>query len=89
MTDSAHTIVYFLCLFACALCTGLMTRAYLRRRSRFLFWGTIGFGFFTLNNLLLVADLVFLPDVDLWIWRQMATGAALAVMLFALIRRVE
>lgn len=77
--------VYLLCLATSLVCTGLLVRAYLRGRTRLLLWTALAFGFLSLNNLLLVADMVLLPEVHLWRYRQAATFAALAVLLYGFI----
>ena len=74
-------LVYLLCLLTSTLCAVLLTRSYRRDRSRLLLWVALGFSGLALNNLVLVIDLLLLPTVDLWVWRQVATGAAICVFL--------
>lgn len=84
------TAVYLLCLLASAVCAGLLTRAYLKARSRLLLWTAISFGFLALNNLLLVADLVvFVTQVDLWPYRQASAAVAVGILLYAFIWEVD
>lgn len=84
------TAVYLLCLLASALCAGLLTRAYLKARSRLLLWTAISFGFLALNNLLLVADLVvFVTQADLWPYRQASAAIAVGILLYAFIWEVD
>ena len=82
---SAPALIYGLCLAASAGCAGLLARAYLRSRTHLLLWTAISFCFFALNNLILVADMLVLPDTDLWVWRQAAAGAGLGVLLFGFV----
>jgi hypothetical protein len=77
--------IYILCLVASAGCATLLGRAYLRSRTRLLLWTAASFCFFALNNLVLAVDMLLVPDVDLWVWRQAAAGAGLAVLLFGFV----
>lgn len=85
MSDWAPTAVYLLCLATSAVCTALLARAWFRTRTRLLAWTAISFGLLTLNNLLLVADMVVFANIDFWAWRQLAAGAALLVLLYAFV----
>lgn len=83
-------VVYTLCLLASLLCAGLLTRAWLKARTRLLLWTAVSFGFLALNNLLLVVDLVLLPtQVELWWPRQLALIAAIGVLVYAFIWEVD
>jgi len=62
-----------------------LTRAYLRSRGRLLLWTAICFVFFAVNNLLLVADTLLFPRIDLLPWRQTATALGLASLLYGFI----
>lgn len=85
MSQLAPKLVYLLCLATSLTCAGLLIRAYRRTRHRLLLWCAISFALFALNNLFLVADLVVFPGRDLWIWRQLSAGTALAVLLYGFI----
>ena len=89
MSGFAPTAVYSLCLLTSVVCAGLLLRAYFRDRSRLLLWTALSFLLFAVNNLLLVADMIFLPTVDLWIWRQVAAGAALVVLIYGFVMELE
>jgi hypothetical protein len=82
---NAPALIYALCLLASAGCAGLLGRAYLRARTPLLLWTAVSFGFFALNNLALVLDMLVLPGQDLWVWRQAAAGAGLGVLLLGFI----
>jgi hypothetical protein len=79
------TLIYGLCLVASASCAALLGRAYLRSRTRLLLWTAVSFCFFALNNLALVIDMLVLPGVDLWVWRQAAAGAGLTILIFGFV----
>jgi hypothetical protein len=83
------TAVYLLCLATSVVCAGLLVRAWLRTRMRLLLWTALSFGFLALNNLMLVADMVVFPAVDLWIARQVPMAAAIGVLLYGFIWEAE
>lgn len=89
MRAIAPTAVYLLCLLTSVVCAVLLLRAYFRDRSRLLLWTAASFVFLALNNLALVADMVVFPEVDLWIWRQVAAAAAIGVLLYGFIWEME
>jgi hypothetical protein len=78
-------LIYGLCLAASASCAGLLGRAYARTRTPLLLWTAISFCFFALNNLILVVDMLLLPDQDLWALRQATAGAGVGVLLFGFV----
>jgi hypothetical protein len=81
--------IYLLCLATSLACAGLLGRAYLRARTPFLLWTSISFGFFALNNLLLVTDMLVFTDTDLTFWRQGTAGLAVASLLYGFIWEVR
>ena len=89
MTEFGPAAVYLLCLATSIVCAGLLARAWRRSRSKLLLWTAWSFGLLALNNFFLVADMVLLPDVDLWWARQVSGVAALSVLLYGFIWEVE
>ena len=89
MIDLGPSLVYALCLAASAFCAYLLLHTWRKTRLRLLFWAALGFAFLAVNNLFLVADMVLFPRVDLWPWRQAASGLAVAVLLYGFIWEVE
>jgi Family of unknown function (DUF5985) len=78
--------VYILCALTSGLCTVLLTRGWLATHVRLLLWSAICFAILTVNNLLLVVDLVFLDDdADLSTARAATGLAGLLVLLYALV----
>jgi hypothetical protein len=77
--------VYILCAVTSALCAVLLLRNYRRNRTRLLLWTSLCFGLLAANNLLLVIDLIFFPQVDLAIARSMTAVGAGMVLLLGLI----
>lgn len=78
-------LIYGLCAATAMLTAGLLLRAYLRVRLRLLFWSGLCFVGLTLNNLLLVADKVVFPAVDLALPRVLTSLVSMVVLLYGLI----
>lgn len=78
-------IVYLLCALTSLACTALLARAWRRTRSRLLMWSSLCFLLFTANNIVLFADRVIVPDLDLAMLRAATGAAGVMVLLFGLI----
>ncbi|MCC7346841.1 MAG: hypothetical protein IT538_05525 [Variibacter sp.] len=79
-------VVYLLCAATSVCCLVLLTRSYLRTRSRLLLWSALAFVGFAANNLLVFVDLVLLPvTVDLLPLRNLTSVAAVLVLLYGFI----
>ena len=89
MGELGPSLVYSLCLAASLACAFLLLATWRRSRTRLLFWTALGFVFLAVNNLFLVADLVLFPTFDLWPWRQAATAASVAVLLYGFVWEAE
>ena len=81
--------VYLFCFLTSAAAMLLLLRAYWRSRTRLLLWSALGFVALALNNLLLFADLVLLPTVDLLPWRDACALASVALLLYGFIWEVD
>lgn len=82
-------IVYVLCLVTSIVCAVLLVRSWLASRTRLLLFSALCFALLALNNLIVVADMVLLPQIDLTLARQLSVLAALAVLLYGFIWEVE
>jgi hypothetical protein len=78
-------LIYALCMLTSLGCTILLLRGYFRSRYRLLFWSGLCFAGLTINNLLLLADKLSGPVIDLTTWRLVAALAALVPLLYGLI----
>lgn len=78
-------VVYLLCALTSLACTALLARAWRRSRSRLLMWSSLCFLLFTANNVVLYADRVIVPDVNLALVRAATGAAGVMVLLFGLI----
>jgi hypothetical protein len=76
---------YTLCTLTALFCSLLLLRGYCRSRYKLLLWGGLCFFGLTLNNALLVADKLFLPEVNLFTWRLVCALLAMMVLLYGLI----
>lgn len=78
-------LVYVLCALTSVLCAGLLIRSYRGNRSRLLLWSTLCFVGLAINNILLLVDIVLVPEIDLRIVRTPAALAALATLVIGLV----
>ncbi|WP_207541165.1 DUF5985 family protein [Sabulicella rubraurantiaca] len=79
-------LVYLLCAATSVVCLLLLTRSYLATRNRLLLWSAVAFVGFALNNLMVFVDLILLPvTIDLLPLRNLASLAALVVLLYGFI----
>ncbi|HYI46179.1 MAG TPA: DUF5985 family protein [Actinomycetota bacterium] len=84
------TSIYSLCAITSIFCAVLLARGYLRSRAKLLLWSTFCFVGLTIHNLLLVVDRVILIDeIDLYTVRLVSAAAALALLVYGLITRVD
>lgn len=77
--------VYILCTLTCILCATLLLRSYARKRVRLLLWSGLCFTGLALNNILLFADLILFPNIDLSVPRDLTTLASMALLLYGLV----
>lgn len=90
MDEIYPTIVYLLCFVTSAICATLLGRAYRRSAARVLLWSAICFGFLAANNLVLVIDLVLLPEaVTLTLPRHLLSLAAVSTLIFGFVWDLE
>jgi hypothetical protein len=78
-------VIYLLCAATALACAALLMRNYRRTRHRILLWSSLCFAGMFLNNLLLVLDRVFLPEVDLSTLRLGSALLALLPLLYGLV----
>lgn len=89
MTELLPAIVYLLCLATSSACAWLLGRSYRRTGARLLLWSALCFLFLAANNLLLIADLLVFPEVDMRLGRLLLALAAVGVLLFGFIWDLE
>lgn len=77
--------VYVLCTLTSLACALLLYKGYRVARTPLLFWSALCFAGLTANNLLLLVDLVVVPNIDLSLWRSGVALAALLGLIYGLI----
>jgi hypothetical protein len=78
--------IYTLCALVSLLCAFLLLRAHARSRYRLLLWSGFCFAGLTFNNVLLIADKIFLPvEIDLSVPRLLVALASALVLIYGLI----
>ncbi len=80
-------IVYLLCAIMSVACAGMLFRGHRRTPSQLLLWSSVCFGFLALNNIILVVDMLVLPDLDFngALFRNICGAVAGSLLLFSLI----
>ncbi len=81
--------VYVLCFLTSFGAMLLLLRSYRQSRSRLLLWSATAFIAFAMNNLLLFADFVLPPDIDLRPERTLTAFIGIAVLLYAFIWEID
>ncbi len=89
MPELLPAIVYLLCFATSSACAWLLGRSYRRTGMRLLLWSTLCFLFLAGNNLLLMVDLLLLPNHDLGLGGLRLALAAVSVLLFGFIWDLE
>lgn len=77
--------VYLLCAAASAACAVLLLRAHRRTSTPLLLRSGLCFVGLALNNVMLVLDLIVVPDVDLSTWRLLPAVMGVAFLLYGLV----
>jgi hypothetical protein len=78
-------IVYLLCGLTSAGCAVLLLRSYAQNKSRLLFWSGLCFVLLGISNIGLFIDLVVLPEIDLSLYRNCITAAALIMLVYGFV----
>ncbi|HEX3944094.1 MAG TPA: DUF5985 family protein [Rhizomicrobium sp.] len=81
--------VYLLCLLASLTCAALLARSYARHRTRILLWSATCFALLALNNLLMVLDIIVLPQTDLSLARTCCSLFAVGTLLYGFIWEID
>ena len=89
MQDVLPAMVYFLCFATSSACAWLLGSSYRRTRARLLLWSALCFLLLAANNLLLIVDLLLLPEADFRLGRLLLSLAAVGVLLFGFIWDLE
>ena len=85
MNELFPTLVYSLCFLTSAACALLLARSYFRTSARLLLWSALCFALLACNNLVVIFDMIILPNLDFRLVRHFFALAAIAVLLFGFI----
>ncbi len=86
--SKVEVIIYLLCVITSLLCAYLLARAYRSGRTKLLIWSSLCFALLALNNLVVAADALLLPDIDLAAMRLLTSLSAVGVLLYGFIWEV-
>lgn len=79
------SVIYALCAVTSTACAWLLLAGYRRTRARLLLWAGLCFIGLLINNVLVFVDIVLVPNVDLYTWRNLAAVVGMGILLYGLI----
>ncbi|MDB5685275.1 MAG: hypothetical protein JWM75_2973 [Sphingomonas bacterium] len=85
MTQALPATVYLLCFATSAACAWLLGRSYRRTGARLLLWSALCFGLLAANNLLVIVDLLIIPDSDFRVPRLLLSLVGVSLLLFGFV----
>lgn len=77
--------LYILTILVTLACAALLLRAYFRVKNRLLLWSGLCFAGLTLDNLLVFADMMMFPTVDLYTYRLASAAVSVSLLLFGMV----
>jgi hypothetical protein len=77
--------IYITCCLTSVTCALLLLRAYRGSRVRLLLWSGLCFVCLALNNIVLIIDLMILPEIDFSLYREIPALVGLMLLLFGMI----
>lgn len=77
--------IYLLCSLTALGCAVLLLRSFRRSGLRLLLWSGLCFLCLAVNNALVFVDLVVLPQVDLFLWRNLAAATGMTLLMYGLV----
>lgn len=81
--------VYVLGALTTLACGILLLRGYFRGGNKLLLWSAVCFLGLAVSNALVFADLVLLPNVDLYFWRLLTAAISMVALMYGLIWESE
>jgi len=82
-------VVYLLCAITSISCSYLLYRGFKNTKLKLLFWTSLGFFGFALNNILLFVDLLIVPQYDLSVIRTVPAFVGMLIFVYGLIMEEE
>ncbi len=77
--------LYILTIITTLVCSILLLRAYIRVRNRLLLWSGLCFVGLTIDNVLVFADIIIFPSLDLYTYRLASAAISISLLLFGLV----
>lgn len=77
--------LYTLTILTTLLCAVLLLRAWFRVRSGLLLWSGLCFAGLTIDNFLVLGDMVLFPSIDLYSYRLASAAISISLLLVGLI----
>lgn len=81
--------VYVLGTLTTLACGILLLRGYFRGGNKLLLWSAVCFLGLSISNALVFADLVLLPNIDLYFWRLLTAAISMVALMYGLIWESE
>ena len=82
-------LIYLLCAATSLAAAALLTRHYRYRRSPQLFWSSLAFAGFSVNNIMVFVDLAMLPQTDMALIRALVSAVAMFALVYGLTREMR
>lgn len=89
MSTALPATVYLLCFATSTTCAYLLFRSYRVSRANLLMWTSLCFTGLAINNLAVVLDLLVFPSMNLFAVRQVASLAAVSILIFGFVWESE
>ncbi|MGA7884241.1 MAG: DUF5985 family protein [Acidobacteriaceae bacterium] len=77
--------LYIITILVTLVCAVLLLRAYVRVRRGLLLWSGLCFAGLTIDSVLVLADMMLFPDVDLYTWRLASVAVSVSLLVFGMI----
>lgn len=77
--------LYILTILTTLVCSVLLLRAYFRVRNGLLLWSGLCFAGLTIENFLVLGDMIIFPSVDLYSYRLASAALSISLLLFGLV----
>jgi hypothetical protein len=82
---SLAAALYVVTILTTLFCSVLLLRAYARVRRGLLLWSGLCFAFITLDSILVLADMLLFPSVDLYTWRLASVAIGVSLLVFGMV----
>lgn len=77
--------LYIVTILTTLFCSVLLLRAYVRVRRGLLLWSGLCFVGLTVDSILVLADMMMFPSLDLYHWRLASVAVSVSLLAFGMI----